>query len=206
MAGYETDQVRRKLTELSRYFHKKGWALATSGNYSARIHKDRVVITASGKNKAVLTKKDLIVVDLQGNRIHSRDAAPSAETPLHCELYRRISGTRAVAHVHSKYSTLLSLLYADQRKILLSGYEMLKALEHVVTHDHTETVPIVANSQDMSVLCKSVRKELEENPSVHSFLIAGHGLYTWGKEIEDLKRNVEAFEFLFECEYHRLLV
>ena len=47
-------------------------------------------------------------------------------------------------------------------------------------------------------------EHLDHHPDVHGYLIAGHGLYTWGRTVDDALRHVEAFEFLFECEWKTL--
>ncbi|MCO1980156.1 methylthioribulose-1-phosphate dehydratase, partial [Pseudomonas aeruginosa] len=39
-----------------------------------------------------------------------------------------------------------------------------------------------------------------QHPHCPGYLIRGHGLYTWGARMSDALRQVEAFEFLFECE------
>ena len=50
----------------------------------------------------------------------------------------------------------------------------------------------------------TVKKLLSENHSIHGFLMRGHGLYVWGASLEEAKRHLEVFEFLFEVEGRRL--
>jgi methylthioribulose-1-phosphate dehydratase len=75
---------------------------------------------------------------------------------------------------------------------------MLKGLSGVVTHEHREWVPILENSQDMKALAVETTRLLEENPKVHGFLIRRHGMYTWGRDLDEAARHVEIFEFLLE--------
>jgi methylthioribulose-1-phosphate dehydratase len=63
-----------------------------------------------------------------------------------------------------------------------------------------ETLPILPNSQDMRAFSESLTKVLA--PNIHGFLIAGHGLYTWGQDLASARRHIETFEFLFECLGH----
>ena len=75
---------------------------------------------------------------------------------------------------------------------------MLKGLEGVKTHTHREWLPIIANQQDMKALAGVVEMTLAQYPGAHSFLLRGHGLYTWGESLEQAKRHLEILEFLLE--------
>ena len=86
----------------------------------------------------------------------------------------------------------------EQGAIEIEGYEMLKGLSGVATHEHKETVPIVDNSQDHIALSHVIENVLRENPNCHSIYLRRHGLYTWGESVADARRHVEIFEFLFE--------
>ena len=88
----------------------------------------------------------------------------------------------------------------------IEGYEMLKGLEGIATPATTEEVPIFANTQDMAELSEEIRGRFAAldfsapgRPPVHGFLISGHGLYTWGRNLAEARRHIEIFEFLFEC-------
>ena len=80
----------------------------------------------------------------------------------------------------------------------IAGYEMLKGLDGVATHEHREWLPILENDQDMMRLASEVRKLLDANPKCHGFLLRRHGLYTWGKTPAEAVRHVEILEFLLE--------
>jgi methylthioribulose-1-phosphate dehydratase len=125
----------------------------------------------------------------------------SAEALLHVEIVRR-RGAGAVLHTHSVWSTMLSDAWPSgsggDAGVAIEGYEMLKGLDGVTSHEHREVVPIVDNDQDMTRLARRVGKTLERHPSAHAFLLRRHGLYTWGASLADAERHVEILEFLFE--------
>jgi methylthioribulose-1-phosphate dehydratase len=125
------------------------------------------------------------------------EGRPSAEALLHVAIVRGL-GAGAVLHTHSVWSTVLSGTYASQGGLALEGYEMLKGLEGVRTHQHREWLPILENSQDMLELGERVSKTLRESPGIHGFLLQEHGLYTWGGSLQEAKRHVEILEFLME--------
>lgn len=187
-----------QLAAIGASFHARGWALGTSGNFSALVRRDplRLMITSKGADKGALGEEHVLQVDEHGQRV-TGTLEPSDETALHLMLVRA-RGARAVLHTHSVWSTLLSNHYARERGIALGGYEMLKGLEGVSTHEHREWLPIVENSQDVPALARSVEALLREHRGAHGFLIRRHGLYAWGSDLAAARRHVEIFEFLLE--------
>lgn len=187
-----------QLSEIGKNFYGRGWVLGTSGNFSAAISRDplRLAITASGNHKGNLTSEQIIQIDGAGN-IVSGIGKPSDETKLHLVAVR-MRGAGAVLHTHSVWSTLLSNAFAKDGGIKIPGYEMLKGLAGVKTHEHEEWLPIIENSQNMEELAAAVETVLEKFPATHGFLLRGHGLYTWGRDLIEAQRHIEIFEFLLE--------
>jgi methylthioribulose-1-phosphate dehydratase len=179
-------------------FYNRNWVLGTSGNLSAVVGRDplRVAITPSGAHKGRLNGSEFLEVDREGHVVRG-EGRPSAETAIHLELIG-IRGAGAVLHTHSVWSTILSDSHAARGGLALEGFEMLKGLEGVTTHEHREWLPIVANDQDMSRLTPVILQVLTDHPGAHGFLLRRHGLYTWGQTIAEAERHVEIFEFLLE--------
>lgn len=188
-----------QLAELGHDFHRRGWTLGTSGNFSAVIGRDplRVAITASSLDKSRLSSEDILEIDGDGHVLTPAQGKPSAETLLHLAIVRT-AGAGAVLHTHSVWSTILSDYHHGRGGFFIEGYEMLKGLDGVRTHEHREWIPILENSQDMLSLSAQTQRTLEENSAIHGFLIRRHGLYTWGKDLSDAARHVEILEFLLE--------
>jgi methylthioribulose-1-phosphate dehydratase len=188
-----------RLAEIGRGFYHRGWVLGTSGNFSAVLYRNplRLAITSSGVDKGVLNPDQILQVDAHGNVLHGR-GQPSAETHLHLTLVR-LRDAKAVLHTHSIWSTVLSDRFAGEGGLEIDGFEMLKGLEGVNTHEHREWLPIVENSQNMQELAFSLEEQLIQHPTCHGFLIRRHGLYTWGRSLEEAKRHVEILEFLLEA-------
>jgi methylthioribulose-1-phosphate dehydratase len=191
-------KLAEELAEIGRNFYGRGWVLGTSGNFSAVISREplRLVITSTGLDKGKLAPAQFLEMDSDLKIIHGK-GRPSAEALLHLAIVRgREAG--AVLHTHSVWGTVLSDAHAARGGFALEGYEMLKGLEGVRTHEHREWLPILENSQDMTDLSQSVRKTLSERPEIHGFLLRGHGLYTWGASLQEAKRHIEILEFLME--------
>jgi methylthioribulose-1-phosphate dehydratase len=190
--------VAAELAEVGRAFYARGWVLGTSGNFSAVVSRDplRLAITSSSVDKGGLTADHILQIDDQGNVLEG-SGRPSAETLLHLAVVR-LREAGAVLHTHSVWSNILSDAYSADGGLSIDGYEMLKGLDGVATHEHREWVPIIENSQDMTRLAGSVEETLEHHLDAHGFLLRRHGLYTWGKNIAEAKRHVEILEFLLE--------
>ncbi|WP_425398260.1 methylthioribulose 1-phosphate dehydratase [Aeoliella sp.] len=196
------------LRDTGRMLHGRGWSLGTSSNYSVVLDRDplELLLTASGKDKGRLERSDFVRVDPRGHRIErpddrfGADNKPSAETLLHIAL-AELPETGAVLHTHSVWATLLSDRYFEEGGLEIEGFEMLKGLEGITTHETKKWVPIFDNTQDIAALAKQLRPLLHDpdNPLEHGFLIRKHGLYTWGRNLAAARRHVEVFEFLFEC-------
>lgn len=185
-----------EIIEAGKFLDKKGWVPATSGNISARVNEEYIAITKSGKHKGKLTPEDILLVDYEGKPVI--EGKPSAETLLHCTIYKLFPEVNAVVHTHSPNATVISLI--KKEKVELQDYELLKAFSEIETHEEKIEVPIFPNDQNIPRLSEKVRKYLEQNPKTYGFLIEGHGLYTWGKSMEEALIHTEAFEFLFDCE------
>jgi len=192
-------KIAQHLALLSRRLFDRGWVLGTSGNFSAVISTRplRLAVTASSVDKRTLRVGHVVQVDERGGVVGLHRRKPSAETLLHLEIVRR-KGAGAVLHTHSVWSTMLSDAHAGRGTLDIEGYEMLKGLSGVTTHEHRERIPIVANDQDMRRLARKVGEALEAEPAAHAVLLHRHGLYTWGETLAEAERHVEVLEFLFE--------
>jgi len=190
------DAIAEQLAEVGRICYARGWAFGTSGNFSAVVQRDplTLAITTSGVDKGLLEPGQIVAIDGSG-RVLRGSGNPSAEATLHLAIARaRRAG--AVLHTHSVWSTILSDTGADG-SLAIDGYEMLKGLDGVHTHEHQERLPIIDNTQDWAAAVPQVEATLRDHPAAHGFLIRRHGLYTWGHNLAEAKRHVEVLEFLF---------
>lgn len=187
------------LVEVATGFHRRGWMLGTSGNLSVVLDREplRLAITASGLDKGALGPAEILPVDAEGRVLEGRPGKASDETALHLVLVRH-AGAFSVLHTHSVWGTILSDAHSAAGGFAIEGYEMLKGLAGVRTHEHREWIPILENTQDYAALSAEIKATLERHPRTHGILIRRHGLYAWGSDLAEAKRHVEILEFLFE--------
>jgi methylthioribulose-1-phosphate dehydratase len=196
-----------RLCATARWCYGRGWAAATSGNFSVRVidgRSQRIFITPSGLDKGIVTAAHLLEIDSEG-QVLKGNGKPSAETELHLVLYGARPETGAVLHVHTVWNTLISGRYAGKECVTIEGYEIQKGLSGVSTDDSTERIPLLANTQDYRSLAEKMKDALETYPDAHGVLLSRHGLYTWGQSVAEARRHLEALEFLFEVEGRRLV-
>lgn len=193
------NELAAGLAAVAKNFHARGWLLGTSGNLSAVVQREplRLAMSPSGIDKGELTADQLLSIDENARIVSHHGGKPSDESLLHLRIVKE-RGAGAVLHTHSIWNTILSDLYASEGGVTIEGYEMLKGLQGVRTHEHSEWLPIIDNSQDMPALAEVVGKTLNEHKAAHGFLLRRHGLYSWGDTLAQAKRHIEILEFLLE--------
>lgn len=197
------------LREIGTDFWRRNWSLGTSSNYSVVLQREplELLLTASGKDKGRLSRADFVRVGADGKPTSPGQLKSSAETLLHVVAASQ-PDVGAVLHTHSVWGTILSDYFHADGGFEISGYEMLKGLEGVPTHQYHAWVWIFENTQHIPTLAAQVQEKLRdrERPIKHGYLIRRHGLYTWGRDLEEARRHIEIFEFLFECVARRLML
>ena len=211
----QTAGLAEGLTEAMADIHRRGWCDGTGGNFSCVASREPLVLlmAPSGVHKGRVRPDELIQVDRSGDVLAGSGKA-SAETALHLAIVETC-GAGAVLHTHSQAGTLLSQwalegngqLQAEAAQagsLELSGLEMLKGLEGIQTHATKVRLPVLANDQDLPRLAAKARPLLPAAP--HGLLIAGHGLYAWGRDLANAHRHLEILEFLLEQRWRQLLL
>jgi len=192
-------ELASELASVAKGFHARGWLLGTSGNLSAVVQRQplQLAMSPSGIDKGELTPDQVLAIDENARIVSQHDGKPSDESWLHIRVVKE-RGAGAVLHTHSIWNTILSDLHAPEGGVSIEGYEMLKGLQGVRTHEHKEWLPIIDNSQDRRALAELVGKTLNEHKAAHGFLLRRHGLYSWGDTLAQAKRHIEILEFLLE--------
>jgi methylthioribulose-1-phosphate dehydratase len=191
-----------ELRTVKSLFSSRGWFAGTSGNLSIRVGDIRdgrftFAVTASGKDKTVNTPEDFLLVDESGTPAANTRLKPSAETLIHCEIYR-LTGAGAVFHVHTVFNNLVSELYASRGSIPVKGVELIKGL-NIWEEDAEINIPILPNYAEIPRIAALVEGSLV--PRIPGIVLRNHGIYAWGANAFEAKRHLEAFEFLFEYVY-----
>lgn len=194
------ERLARELAAAAATLAERGWTPATSSNFSARLDIAHIAITVSGCDKGRLRPDDFMLMDDRASPLGESGRQPSAEARLHAQLYRLLPQTGAILHTHSVAQTVASLHFASAGELRLSGYELVKALHGHHTHEQDLVLPVFPNSQDMATIEGHVDAWRTLGRPLHAYLIAGHGMYAWGRDIGEAMRHLEAIDFMLTCE------
>src|SRR5690606_32649248 len=183
-----------ELANAGREFYRRGRRLGGTGNFSMLLARKpmRLCITSAGKEKASLDETNFLELDDDGEILHGF-GRPSDETLLHLTIYRHRPRARCILFSQSVWGVVNSDIYYVEGSMKFKGYEVLKGLSDVTTHEHTESLPIVENSQDYLALSHVVENVLLEKENIHGIYIRRHGLFAWGETVAAARRTIEIF-------------
>ncbi|WP_159884029.1 methylthioribulose 1-phosphate dehydratase [Paenibacillus puerhi] len=203
----EKQQAFAELREIKTLLASRNWFPGTSGNLSVRVGPfDReqfaFAVTASGKDKSVHTPSDYLLVDQHGKAIEATSLRPSAETLIHCEIYKA-TGAGAIFHVHTVFNNVISELYGNRGSVPIDGVELIKAF-NIWDEEAQIEIPILPNYAEIPRIAELVERSIL--PRIPGILIRKHGVCAWGANAFEAKRHLEAFEFLFEYAYRLALL
>ena len=198
-ATEEFKSCANAVARMARELAARGWAPATSGNFSMRTGGSHAAITVSGRDKCTVGPSDVMLVGLDGQAV-ATSLKPSAETALHLQIYRRFPDITVVLHTHSRVQSVASRLFAPDGRVRLQGWELQKAFDGCTTHESVLDIPVFPNTQHMPDLVAQIDAWIDGGNRLQAYLIAGHGLYTWGRDEAEARRHLDALEFLLDCE------
>lgn len=180
-------------------FSGYGWMRGTSGNLSIVLDREPLLlaVTASGLDKSELSDRDVVLIDADGQAVDVNDPRPpSAEAGLHAHIAAQ-TGAQAIFHVHAIDPVIAGDRWPEG--VEFRDLEMLKGIGHPA-HDATVTIPVIPNHQDMRVEAarfdEVYQRATAQRPEVPVLIIAGHGMYAWGKDIPSARRHLEIAEWL----------
>lgn len=197
----EINDIKENFATAIRLLAAEGHCPATSGNFALRtdVKSSEFLISESGVNKKTFSSDNFIEVNLKGEKVFDTPKKVSAETLLHCALLKNTQAG-CVLHLHSLESLLFADLFVGNKKVEISGLELLKGLAGNTTHEDKTVIPILENTQDMIKLSAEIDElfSLYKGEGMHAFLIRGHGLNIWGRDLEEALRHFEVFQYLFK--------
>jgi methylthioribulose-1-phosphate dehydratase len=198
--------------ELCRQFYALGWVSGTGGGISIKGD-DGIYMAPSAVQKERIRPEDVFVLDassLDACRVVKppRDASLKISEcqPLFWNAYRN-RGAGAVLHSHSLWPVLAARLVVPSGRgaLVLRGYEMLKGLRGKTNLDEVR-IPVIPNTPREAELTESMAVAMREHPDVDAVIVAGHGIYVWGRSWIEAKTQAECLDWLARAvvEGHRL--
>jgi L-fuculose-phosphate aldolase len=173
--------LRDLICEIGRRIWLRGMASANSGNISARLDQDTVLVTPTLVSKGFMTPEQLLVMNLAGEVIRG-EGFPTTETPMHLGLYREREDIGGVVHAHPPLATAFTIAGKPLDDHLIP--------EAVIFLGEIPLVPFhLPGSPELS---ESVIPYLELYDAV---LLENHGVLCWGNDLEQAYHRLETVEF-----------
>jgi L-fuculose-phosphate aldolase len=97
-------EYRKDIVDIGKLVYEKGWVAANDGNISIRLDRNKILCTCTGISKGMMTVDDLIICDLDGNKLEgSRER--TSEIAMHLTIYQMRPDIQSVLHAHPPTAT-----------------------------------------------------------------------------------------------------
>ena len=189
------DQLKQDVCRTNLDLVKEGLVIQTWGNASG-IDRARglVVIKPSGVSYRRMKPVDMVVVSLKTGRVVEGRLKPSSDTPTHLVLYRAFPEIGGVVHTHSLQATAWA---QARRKIPAYGTTQADYWFGEVPCTRALTPREIKGDYETNTGHVIVESFKKLNPREHpAVLVAGHGPFTWGRDVDDAVHNAVVLEFV----------
>jgi len=188
------DQVRSDICRICALLYSRGLIRGPSGNVSARLSENRILLTPGGMMKFDLKPDQLITVNLQGEKVGpineaNRDLRPTSELSMHLEVYRRRPDVGGIVHAHTSHAVALSVAGCDLRTQVLT--------EGMLFLGYVPTAPY--GTPTTTELSDSI---IEYIPDHDAILLPYHGSITFGHDVWQAFSRTEVLEQVAEIQFY----
>ncbi|HZQ10306.1 MAG TPA: class II aldolase/adducin family protein [Anaerolineae bacterium] len=178
--------LRDEIVRVGKLMWEKNFIAAGDGNLSVRLGSDRLLCTPSGFSKGFLNPDQLLLIDLQGNKVGAnygaaRELIPSSEIRLHLECYRQRADVNAVIHAHPPSAIACSLVGLTLAKCILP--EVVYELGTIPTLPYATPTSLEGPERIRDVI-----------PSYDALILERHGSVTVGKNLWEAYMRLERLE------------
>ncbi len=176
------NELKNSVAEYARRLHARGWVANHDGNVSARVDGGKYLCTPTATSKADITAESLLVVDEGGARVSGR-GRPFSEIGLHLAIYRQRADVQAVVHAHPPTATgFASAGLALDQPFLAEAVVSLGPSVPLVPFG----APGEGAVQQLTPFCAGY----------DAVLIAGNGVFAWGRDVAEAYLRLELVEHL----------
>ena len=190
------DVLAPALLDAARAFYRFGWLMGGSGNMSTRLADDQLVVTPTGTAKNRLEPDDLVTLGVAINADTPEEA--SEDLDLHRLIYDRVDDARTIFHVHHLEATLCSNRDQKQGFTHLHDVQMLRAITGTARGEELRVNLPIADAATVDAF-----EALLDDPTAPCLNVLDHGLYVWGRTIDEARSRLEALAYLYEYSWQR---
>jgi L-ribulose-5-phosphate 4-epimerase len=194
------EELKKQVWEENLKLSAYGLITLTWGNVSA-IDRETglVVIKPSGVGYDVMQPEDMVVVDLEGNRVEGK-WNPSSDTPTHLVLYKAFPEIGGVVHTHSRWATIFSQAGMDVPALGTTHADAFYGDVPCTRKMTPEEIAGAYEAETGNVIVETFRdRDPMEVPAV---LVNSHGPFTWGKNAAKAVENSVILEEVAMMAWH----
>ena len=174
-------ELRQQIIDACKFLQEKNLIARTWGNVSARLNDKQFIITPSGLSYDLTKPEDLVIVNIEDCSYDETQRKPSSEKKVHASAYKLRSDVNFIVHTHQHYA---SAICAEEKDVTLPNGTFVPCARY--------GMPSTGKLQ------KNCEEAFKNNPSSNIFLMAKHGVVTFGKTKEEALDNAVTLEK--ECE------
>ena len=173
-------EYREDIVAAGKLVYQKGWVAANDGNLSVRLAGDRVLCTCTGISKGMMSPDDLIVCDLDGNKMEGARERTS-EIAMHLTIYRMRPDVLAIVHAHPPVATGFAVAGRALNQALLPEVVLSLGCVPLAEYGQPGTPDLLERLSPYI-------------PEYDAILMANHGLVCYGEDIYKAFFRMETVE------------
>ena len=184
------ESLKKRVFEQNIALVKHGLVVLTWGNVSAKDSETGlVVIKPSGVPYDTMRAEDMVVFDLDGNKVEG-EMNPSSDLPTHLYLYKKYPTLGGIVHTHSTYATAFA---QSGRAITPYGTTHADAFYGAVPCSRELSDEEIASEYEWNT-GKVIAETVTDVEAIPAILVKNHGVFTWGKTPEKAVENAVTLE------------
>ena len=192
------EQVFKANLELVKY----NLVIFTWGNVSAR-EGDYVIIKPSGVDYDTMKADDMVVLDLDGNKIEGK-YNPSSDTPTHLELYKAFPKIKGITHTHSNYATSFAQAGKSIEAFGTTHADYFYGDIPVTRYLTKEETEVDYEKNTGKVIIETFKDK--DYMAIPGVLVRSHGVFSWGKDAHNSVHNAVVMEELAKMNYQTMVL
>ena len=188
------EQLKKEVYEANMLLPRYGLVTFTWGNVSGIDRENGLfVIKPSGVEYEKLTPEDMVVVDLEGNKVEGR-YDPSSDTPTHTELYNRFPQIGGIVHTHSAWATSWAQAGRDIPCYETTHADYFYGAIPCVRNLTKEEIAEAYEKNTGVVIADEFERQKIDHTAVPAVLCRNHGVFAWGKDAAEAVHNAVVTE------------
>ena len=188
------EQLKKEVYEANMLLPRYGLVTFTWGNVSGIDRENGLfVIKPSGVEYEKLTPEDMVVVDLEGNKVEGR-YDPSSDTPTHTELYNRFPQIGGIVHTHSAWATSWAQAGRDIPCYGTTHADYFYGAIPCVRNLTKEEIAEAYEKNTGVMFADEFERQKIDHTAVPAVLCRNHGVFAWGKDAAEAVHNAVVTE------------